>query len=83
MAICAGCGETVLNGIPADLYLTGEILHQNILDAVQNGIHVILTNHSDSERGFLSHFGNILNKSLNEKVAIILSKCDKDPLTTV
>ncbi|RZC41700.1 GTP cyclohydrolase 1 type 2 NIF3L1, partial [Asbolus verrucosus] len=53
VALCAGSGSSVLKGVEADLYLTGEMLHHDILDATQNGIHVILCNHSDSERGFL------------------------------
>ncbi|XP_078041586.1 cytosolic iron-sulfur assembly component 1 isoform X2 [Augochlora pura] len=83
IALCAGSGATVLKDIPADLYLTGEMLHHDILDAAQKGINVILTNHSDSERGFLSSFSRTLQELLNDSVAVSVSKADADPLTTV
>ncbi|KAB0792861.1 hypothetical protein PPYR_14820 [Photinus pyralis] len=84
VALCAGSGSSVLKGVRADLYLTGEMLHHDVLDATQNGIHVILCNHSDSERGFLRHFQNILHKTLlNGDVGVFVSQVDRDPLVTV
>ncbi|XP_075969474.1 cytosolic iron-sulfur assembly component 1 isoform X2 [Anticarsia gemmatalis] len=83
VALCAGSGSSVLKGVPADLYLTGEMLHHDVLDAAQKGISVILTNHSDSERGFLSVFSTYLTKRLNNEVEVIVSKLDKDPLVTM
>jgi len=83
IAVCAGSGASVLKNVPADLYLTGEMLHHDILDAVHNDIHVILTNHSDSERGYLKDFSKILSSSLNDCVKVSVSERDADPLTTV
>lgn len=84
MALCAGSGASVLNGVKADLYLTGEMLHHDILDATQKGISVILCNHSDSERGFLRIFQkNLQVKLLNNEIEVIISSCDRDPLQTV
>lgn len=83
IAVCAGSGASVLKGIPADLYLTGEMLHHDILDAVHNGTNVILTNHSDSERGYLKMFAEKLHNDLNKLVKVSVSERDADPLTTV
>lgn len=84
IALCAGSGASVLKGIQADLYLTGEMLHHDILDAAQNGVNVILCNHSDSERGFLKHFKQQLQTDiLSNKAEVFVSKVDCDPLTTV
>ncbi|KAG6449552.1 hypothetical protein O3G_MSEX006124 [Manduca sexta] len=83
VAICAGSGSSVLKGVTADLYLTGEMLHHDVLDAAQKGISVILTNHSDSERGFLRVFSSDLYNRLDKEVQVIVSKVDKDPLTTI
>jgi putative NIF3 family GTP cyclohydrolase 1 type 2 len=83
VALCAGSGVSVLKETSADLYLTGEMLHHDVLDAVHRGIHVILTNHSDSERGFLNAFASILNRSLQNSVKVCVSKADRDPLQTV
>ncbi|XP_050477897.1 NIF3-like protein 1 isoform X3 [Bombus huntii] len=83
VALCAGAGVSVLKNVSADLYLTGEMLHHDVLDATHKGINVILTNHSDSERGFLKTFAPILNKLLNKSVYVQVSKNDADPLKTV
>ncbi|KAL0841989.1 hypothetical protein ABMA28_014210 [Loxostege sticticalis] len=83
IGLCAGSGGSVLKGVSADLYLTGEMLHHDVLDAAQKGISVILTNHSDSERGFLRIFSSNLEKRLDNQVQVFVSKLDKDPLVTV
>jgi putative NIF3 family GTP cyclohydrolase 1 type 2 len=54
IAICAGSGSSVLEGVAADLYLTGEMSHHEVLSALANNTSVILTEHSNSERGYLS-----------------------------
>lgn len=59
------------------------MLHHDVLDATHKGINVILTNHSDSERGFLKIFASILNELLNKSVLVQVSKNDADPLKTV
>lgn len=59
------------------------MLHHDVLDATHKGINVILTNHSDSERGFLKIFASTLNDLLNTSVLIEISKNDADPLKTV
>lgn len=83
IALCAGSGASLLKGIPADLYLTGEMLHHDVLEAVHNGAHVILTNHSDSERGYLKTFAATLEDILRKSVKINVSERDADPLITV
>ncbi|XP_011309007.1 putative GTP cyclohydrolase 1 type 2 [Fopius arisanus] len=83
VALCAGSGASVLKNVQADLFVTGEMLHHDVLDAVHRDTAVILTNHSDSERGFLPEFSGILGKSLGDGVVINVSKTDRDPLMTV
>nr|XP_023021742.1 NIF3-like protein 1 isoform X1 [Leptinotarsa decemlineata] len=80
IAVCAGSGGSVLNGVKADLYLTGEMLHHDVLEATQNGINVILCNHSDSERGYLKNFQQ---KIQCQSLKVIVSKVDRDCLVTV
>ncbi|KAM9235183.1 NIF3-like protein 1 [Leptosomus discolor] len=79
-ALCAGSGSSVLKGTEADLYLTGEMSHHDILDAVANGISVILCEHSNTERGFLSELCDMLAVHLQNEINIILSEKDRDPL---
>ncbi|NWS97170.1 NIF3L protein, partial [Mionectes macconnelli] len=79
-ALCAGSGSSVLKGTEADLYLTGEMSHHDVLDAVANGISVILCEHSNTERGFLSELREVLATHLQNKISIIVSEKDRDPL---
>ncbi|XP_033225250.1 NIF3-like protein 1 isoform X3 [Belonocnema kinseyi] len=84
VALCAGSGTSVFKtSPPADLYLTGEMFHHDVLDLVHKGGNVILTNHSDSERGYLKVFAKKLSDLLGNSVQVIVSQKDKDPLTTV
>ncbi|XP_014613347.1 PREDICTED: NIF3-like protein 1 [Polistes canadensis] len=83
VAVCAGSGSIILKNVQADLYLTGEMLHHDILDAIHNGIYVILTNHSNSERGFLESFASTLSNALNNSVNVNVSIVDADPLEIV
>ncbi|XP_032549075.1 NIF3-like protein 1 [Chiroxiphia lanceolata] len=79
-ALCAGSGSSVLKGTEADLYLTGEMSHHDVLDAVAKGISVILCEHSNTERGFLSELRDVLATHLQNKISIIVSEKDRDPL---
>ncbi|XP_027729228.1 NIF3-like protein 1 [Vombatus ursinus] len=83
VALCAGSGSSVLQGVEADLYLTGEMSHHDVLDAAAQGINVILCEHSNTERGFLSELKDTLAAHLENKVNIILSEKDRDPLQVV
>ncbi|XP_071604034.1 NIF3-like protein 1 [Heliangelus exortis] len=80
VALCAGSGSSVLKGMEADLYLTGEMSHHDVLDAAAKGISVILCEHSNTERGFLSELRDVLTSHLQDKVNIIVSEKDRDPL---
>jgi len=84
VAICAGAGSSVLKNVNADLYLTGELRHHDVLDAVESGHSVILSEHTHTERGYLKVLKNLLAKQFNEQgPEIILSKTDVDPLVTL
>ncbi|KAM9663554.1 NIF3-like protein 1 isoform 2-T2 [Trichechus inunguis] len=83
VALCAGSGSSVLQGAEADLYLTGEMSHHDVLDAASQGINVILCEHSNTERGFLADLRDMLGAHLENKINIILSETDKDPLHVV
>ena len=83
IAVCAGSGASVLRGCRADLLLTGEMSHHEVLDFVHKGISVILTEHSNCERGYLRLVKDKLVKALGEEVTILVSKLDRDPLQIV
>lgn len=83
VAVCAGSGASVLNGVKADLFVTGEMSHHEVLDAAARGTSVILSEHSNSERGFLSVFRERLAVRVPESVSVLLSRADRDPLQVV
>lgn len=83
VALCAGSGSSVLQGVQADLYLTGEMSHHDVLDATAQGISVVLCEHSNTERGFLSELRDLLCAHLENRVQVVLSQCDRDPLSVV
>ncbi|KAM8960166.1 NIF3-like protein 1 isoform 2-T2 [Pelodytes ibericus] len=83
VAVCAGSGSSVLCGVPADLYLTGEMSHHDVLDAVAEGRSVILCEHSNSERGYLKELRGQMEDRLEGNVQVVMSQRDRDPLQVV
>ncbi|KAG8692866.1 hypothetical protein FRC08_009485 [Ceratobasidium sp. 394] len=87
IALCAGSGGSVLKGSTADVYLTGEMSHHEVLAAVAQGTSVILCGHSNTERPYLSTLQRKLQEALDqdtelqgEKYEVVVSSADKDPL---
>ncbi|KAI9230830.1 MAG: GTP cyclohydrolase 1 type 2/Nif3 [Piptocephalis tieghemiana] len=88
IAICAGSGASMLGGVKADVYLTGEMSHHEVLAALHSDTSVILCEHSNSERGYLSQvLQPYLQKAFDEEgqelVDVVVSKVDRDPLRVV
>ncbi|CAI2177329.1 10596_t:CDS:2, partial [Funneliformis geosporum] len=54
IGICAGSGSSVLSRATADIYFTGEMSHHDVLAALDKDTSVILCEHSNTERGYLS-----------------------------
>ncbi|KAI9886585.1 MAG: 40S ribosomal protein S20 [Watsoniomyces obsoletus] len=53
VAVCAGSGASVLQGLDVDMLLTGELSHHDTLAAVEKGQVVLTVFHSNSEREYL------------------------------
>ncbi|KAG1846194.1 NGG1p interacting factor 3 [Suillus subalutaceus] len=68
VAICAGAGGTLLSGVDADVYFTGEMQHHEVLAAVARGRYVILCGHTNTERGYLPVLAKKLSDALSEVV---------------
>jgi len=84
IAVCAGSGSSVFSGVKADLYLTGELSHHEILAYKAAGSSVIVTNHTNSERKYLRDvLQHWLRKELRSPYSIVVSKSDCDPLTVM
>lgn len=82
IAICAGSGSSVLAGVEADVYFTGEMGHHEALHLVESGISAIVCGHSNTERGFLEVIKSQLSKEVPE-LEISIATTDKDPLVVV
>ncbi|KAK5576082.1 hypothetical protein RB653_007220 [Dictyostelium firmibasis] len=84
ISLCAGSGGSVIFGEKADLYLTGELTHHAILDACAKGSYVIVCDHTNSERGYLSQILKPnLEKLFDNRVKVLISKLDTDPLKVI
>ncbi|OCH90050.1 NGG1p interacting factor 3 [Obba rivulosa] len=95
VAICAGSGGSILLGVDADVYFTGEMSHHEILAAVASGHNIVLCGHSNTERGYLPILAQNLHQHIRaaaeeetdetqklqlQETQILISKADRDPL---
>jgi len=82
VGVCAGSGSGVLRGErKAEAWVTGELGHHDVLEAISRGTSVILSEHSNSERSFLFPLKEKLATILEMKTEqILISEFDKDPL---
>jgi dinuclear metal center YbgI/SA1388 family protein len=87
VAVCAGSGGSVLTPTTAkaDLVVTGELSHHQVLAFLANGTTVILTEHSNTERPFLRsvYVERVKEKVAGEGVSVFYSECDGEPLHVV
>jgi dinuclear metal center YbgI/SA1388 family protein len=80
LAVCAGAGGSLLARCSADLLLTGEMRHHDVLDQRERGVSIVLTDHTNSERGYLNVLAERLSR-LAPALSIAISKADADPLS--
>lgn len=80
----------MFSGVKADLFITGEMGHHQVLELCdRQNAHVLLTEHSNCERGYLKDvFVPLLEKTLNriseEEFNVLYSETDiQDPLSII
>ena len=74
----------MLHGGQADLLLTGEMSHHQVLEAVSRGSAVILCEHSNTERGFLQgSYREMLREAFQGKIKVSTAEADRDPLEII
>ena len=83
VAVCAGAGAAALRGAEADVWITGEMGHHDILAATAAGVHVILAEHTRTERGYLPILKERLVSSSAGALRVMVSGEDRCPLTLV
>ncbi|EPY42183.1 NGG1 interacting factor 3 [Angomonas deanei] len=83
VAICAGSGTSVFRLLKGkvDVLFTGEMGHHDVLAANAAGRAVILGEHTNTERGYLSAvLAPLLRKKLGDKVEVLVLQKNHDPL---
>ncbi len=81
--VCAGAGGSVFQHLgDVDLCLTGEMRHHEVLARVARGTSVILTDHTNTERGYLPRWCEVLRARIPE-IEFFTSTRDKDPLSVL
>lgn len=88
---CAGSGSSILMPLvysqSVDTIVTGELSHHEILAAHARGIRIILTNHSNSERGYMREVLvprlDAMLSIIDKHIQVCASKADRDPLELV
>ena len=80
MALCPGAGASVLREVEADLVFTGEMRHHDVLSLSQRGVHVLLSEHSHTERPYLPVYRKRLLDLFPPEVEILVSSADRDPI---
>jgi len=93
IAVCAGAGGSLFerasrlptgDEVPeADLFVTGEMRHHDVLARLRAGSSVILSEHTHTERGYLPEFGRRLESLAEGELQVLISERDADPLRTV
>lgn len=92
VAVCAGSGGSVFKSLfdmgkaLPQLVVSGEMSHHDVLHLNQNGISVLLAEHTNTERGFLPTVALTLGEKLTAAglgAQFLISKIDKDPLYVV
>ncbi|MFH0945440.1 MAG: Nif3-like dinuclear metal center hexameric protein, partial [Planctomycetota bacterium] len=80
VALCAGAGGSVIGSSGADLLLTGEMGHHQVLAEVAASSSVVLCDHTNTERGYLPVLARRLEQGLSGEVNVAVSLVDADPL---
>jgi len=79
VAVAAGAGSSVLENERADVWLTGEMPHHDALAAVAAGTAVVLGEHSNTERGYLTLLRKRLRAPFGSALNVRIARTDRDP----
>lgn len=85
IGLCPGAGAPLAPVALADgceLFVTGEMKHHEVKEAVAEGLSIILAGHTSTERGYLPRLKHRLQAEL-QGVAVHVSAKDKSPLRVV
>lgn len=83
-AVCTGSGKSLINEAAekADVYITGDMGHHDILSLTEMGCGYIEISHYDSEKIVMELLKKLLTEKF-ESIEVFMSKENKNPLTIV
>lgn len=85
IGVCPGSGAALVEAAAADeceVFVTGEMKHHEVLDAMHGGISLILAGHTNTERGYLPRLARRLG-GLMPGVKFVVSSADRSPRVPV
>ena len=83
LAVCPGAGGSAFEKLTdCDLLLTGEMRHHDVLARRALGSHVVLTDHTNSERGYLPLWAERVRAHC-PGLEVVVSRRDADPLMVI
>jgi hypothetical protein len=85
VGVCPGSGASLVAAARADgceVFVTGEMKHHEMLEALNGGISLILAGHTNTERGYLPRLAKRLMEEL-PGVRAVVSQADRSPRVPV
>jgi dinuclear metal center YbgI/SA1388 family protein len=85
IGVCPGSGASLASAASGDgceVFVTGEMKHHEMLDALHSGMSLILAGHTNTERGYLPRLGRRLEQML-PGLKTIVSEADRSPRVPV
>ena len=80
LACCPGAGASILVNAPAEVLLTGEMKHHDLLACTEAGKSVLLCGHAASERPYLAIYARRIRSVLRGRAEVRLAAQDRGPL---
>jgi dinuclear metal center YbgI/SA1388 family protein len=82
VAVCAGAGSSALALLDrAEVWITGEMKHHDVLAANAQGVTALLTEHTRTERGYLPVYKRLIEHKTEKKIHVSISREDRCPIT--
>lgn len=84
VALSAGAGGALFQAdSAADVYVTGEMRHHDVLAKLALGKSVVLCEHTHSERGYMPRLRDRIARATAGELEILISATDREPLQHV
>jgi dinuclear metal center YbgI/SA1388 family protein len=85
IGVCPGSGASLAKAASdsgCEVFVTGEMKHHEMLDALNSGMSLILAGHTNTERGYLARLGRRLEELVPGLKAVV-SQSDRSPRVPV